>query len=377
MILTRQTLGYNAEWVERKTTRYKTQRKTTRRGAAAVPVDTTAALSQGAVHLVPTKIPKIQGYEIVTYMDKHDAADALMYDFVEIDPRTLGIGLFHVTGADAMSYLALASLKGYMHSSVVRSPLPVKVLGGVNKFLHDTWGGKVQVNGTFCVLDLDRNSMSCCALGQVPLVFYSRSREKAFYVRPKYPPLGSMDAAAFREVKEFKFVIDKHDWVVLFNSLGSADPGGAQMVMMLQRLLAASPEMSCANFLKLLLSTRANQPKSPLALVGLVQREQHAIQRIYESSARMRKCRFCDHVNESYTDVCTVCGSPLGRISLRIETRQDEILCPACRCPVRKGSRGCRRCETVFCTLCLERLPVKGHRVCKECSDMHGGIVNP
>lgn len=363
--------------MDRKTTRqHKTQRKTTRRGAAAVPLDTAAALGRDAVHLVPTKIPKIQGYEIVTYMDRPDAADALMYDFVEIDPRTLGLGLFHIPGADPMSYLALAALKGYVHASVLRSPLPVKVLGGANKFLHETWGGKVQINGTFGVLDLDRNSMSCCALGQVPLVFYSRSREKAFYVRPKYPPLGSMDAVAFREVKEFKLVIDKHDWVVMLNSLGPADPGGAQMVMILQRLIAASPEMACADFLKLLLSTRKNQPKSSLALVGLVQREQHAIQRIYESSAGMRKCRFCEHVNQSYTDVCTVCGSPLGHASLRIELREDEMFCPACGLPVRRGSRGCPRCETMFCTLCRERLPVQGHRICKECSDMHGGVVS-
>jgi hypothetical protein len=207
----------------------------------------------------------------------------------------------------------------------------------------------------------------------MPIVSYSRGKQKAVFFEPVHPPLGALNSTQFRaQIKEFHVSIGKDDWFVMLNSSGPGDSSVANILGVMQKLLGANPLTSSNNLLNLIVTIRKTQPNGVLGLAGVVQRgtSMAAGQKTYEASSKMRKCGFCENMNEKYRDTCSVCGEPLGKMSVRLAVREDEFPCPECKGNVRRGSRTCSRCGAEFCGTCKVRVVHgEGAKQCAACQD--------
>lgn len=323
--------------------------------------------------LMPARLPRPQGYDVVTYLDPGRDPVCFAWDFFELDGSTIAFATFEILPPSRPLIVVLGAARGFLHAQVLRSPLPVKVLGALNKFVYETWNRNVRMHATYSLLDLSRNSIASCSCGDLPLVFYSAQQKQAAVLRQNQPPLGDIDPRGFREkVTDFRTTIQKGDWMVMFNCFLD---GGRALMALLGNLAKRNRPILYQEVLSSILAVRRQssdkKPRRMLGFIGLAQKQVASVARAVQGTGRLRKCRFCEHMNETYTDVCVVCKGSLIDARLEIGAREDEFQCPNCGGLARKGSRSCGKCGTVFCRVCRQRAAGKGRPLCDACWELH------
>lgn len=322
--------------------------------------------------LMPAKLPRPPGFEVLTYLDYGQQVLSFSWDFFELDASTLAFAMFEAVPVDRANAVVLGAARGFMHAQVFRSPTPVKVLGAMNKFVFEVWGKEVRLHAAYFLLDLTRSSVAACTCGGLPVALYGAGQRKVRSLSQGQPPLGELDPRKFREtVKEFSFSLSKNDWMAVFNRFAEHK----NLMTLLEQLSRMRMMLTYQKVLASIVAIRKNlppeRPKYPLGFLGLSQERDEMTARSLNESDFMRKCRFCEHLNPSYTDVCTVCNGPLQDLAPELDVRSDEWICPKCKGVVRKGAKQCPKCMVAFCTICLQALPGANGKLCDGCFAMH------
>lgn len=322
--------------------------------------------------LMPARLPRPPGFEVLTYLDYGQQPLSFSWDFFELDASTLAFAMFEAVPAGRSNAVVLGAARGFMHAQVFRSPTPVKVLGAMNKFVFEVWGKEVRVHAGYFLLDLTRSSVAACTCGALPVAFYGAAQRKVRPLSQGQPPLGELDPRQFREkVKEFSFSLSKNDWVVVFNRFAEHKSLMTLLEQLCRMRIVLTYQKVLASIVAIRKNLPAERPKYALGFLGLSQERDAMTARSLNESDFMRKCRFCDNLNPSYTDVCTVCNGPLSELAPELDVRSDEWACPKCKEIVRKGSKRCPKCMVAFCTICLEALPGANGKLCDGCFAMH------
>lgn len=140
--------------------------------------------------LLPAAFPEIEGYDLATIYQAAKDVGGDYFDFVWIDPKTLGIVVADVSGKGVPGSLVMTMIRTAIRLEARGNKSAVDILKRVNDFVSEDVKRGMFVTIFFVVLDAEQRKISFASAGHNPLILFRARERKAYFLNPKGIPLG-------------------------------------------------------------------------------------------------------------------------------------------------------------------------------------------
>jgi len=186
--------------------------------------------------LLPESVPKLDGWQLVTYYGPAREVGGDFYDFVKLSSGRLGLIVGDATGHGMPAALVMATTRGMLRAVVQSSESPGEVLARVNEALVADIPPSTFVTCLYGILDPESGRFIYANAGHN--LSCRRHDDQADELRARGMPLGLMPGTGYEEKEA---VLDSGD-SVLFYSDGLVEAHDPQREMFgfprLRRLVA-------------------------------------------------------------------------------------------------------------------------------------------
>ena len=203
---------------------------------------------------LPRKNPEIEGIDIASLCIPAEEVGGDYYDFIEINPRKLGVVIGDVSGKGISAAFYTTLTKGFL-KSVARTVLsPKKVLINMNELFYENAERGIFVSMIYGIFDLDSGTLTFARAGHNPMILRRSEEGKTEELNSSGIALGLEQGNIFPSTIEEKTItIEKND-VFLFYTDGfnearnhSSEEFGEERLM---ALVKTYDKLSAENLLK-------------------------------------------------------------------------------------------------------------------------------
>ncbi|MCR4440199.1 MAG: SpoIIE family protein phosphatase [bacterium] len=140
--------------------------------------------------LLPTELPKIEGYSIATFYEAAKEVGGDYFDFVEVDRDTLGIAVADVSGKGVPGSLVMTMIRTALRTEARGIYSAAEVLARVNDFVINDMKKGMFVTVFYAILDSKRRRINYASAGHNPMILYRGATRKTYYLNPQGFPIG-------------------------------------------------------------------------------------------------------------------------------------------------------------------------------------------
>jgi serine phosphatase RsbU (regulator of sigma subunit)/anti-sigma regulatory factor (Ser/Thr protein kinase)/transposase len=169
--------------------------------------------------LLPKQFPDVEGFDIATIYKAAKDVGGDYYDFVWIDPNTLGIVVADVSGKGVPGSLVMTMIRTAIRLESRGNRSAVDVLSRVNDFVTEDVRKGMFITLFLVVLDTRYRKISFASAGHNPMVLYRRDEDKTYFLNPKGIPLGITlpDGISFEEnLKSESVRLKQDDMLIIY-----------------------------------------------------------------------------------------------------------------------------------------------------------------
>lgn len=326
--------------------------------------------------LLPKQVPKIDGFEIDSYYNPSKALGGDYYDFIEIDPKRLGLLIADVSGKGLPAALVMVQVRGLMRAEAKNAASPREALIRVNRGLAGEIPRGMFVTIFYALLDIPRSRITICNAGHNHMLYWWESKQASVLVTTESMAVGIDKTGRLFEkaIQEKTLSFERGDRFVLYTDGVTEALNGRGEQYGFGRLLSQFKRLrrgSCGHFLSQLLAdlhrfregAAQNDDVTVIAARRLPSRGGTDDKPRLVSSGRYVTCRSCQCVTSRDRESCEVCGGAVPGPQEAARPRRDgELLCP-CGARMRAGppATGCPNCGKALCGMCRREFAAVGH----------------
>lgn len=186
--------------------------------------------------LLPPQMPQVPGMEIDAIYRPAEEIGGDYYDFIEIDPDHLGIGIADVSGKSISGAMAMTIVRNTLRSQAMLTLSPLETLIRTERLLSSSMTNGLFVSVFYAVLDKTSYSLTCANAGHLPLLWYQAERQRCEWVRPQGIAFGlsrrgpSLKAGKERKMEEGRISLKEGDMALFYTDgvTEASDPQGVQ-----------------------------------------------------------------------------------------------------------------------------------------------------
>lgn len=140
--------------------------------------------------LLPRSFPKVEGFDIASFYRAAKEVGGDYFDFVWVDPDTLGLVVADVSGKGVPGSLVMTMIRTTLRLEARGNRDAADVLSKVNRFVSDDIKKGMFVTMFYIVLDSRRRRIDFASAGHNPLILYRNKTQKSYYLNPEGFPVG-------------------------------------------------------------------------------------------------------------------------------------------------------------------------------------------
>ncbi len=140
--------------------------------------------------LLPKEYPQIEGFQVGASYRAASEVGGDYYDFIWVDPTTLGIAVGDVAGKGVPGSMVMAMIRTAMRLEAKKNKSPANVLLKVHEHVNGDMKRGMFATMFYIVLDSRNRSISYASAGHNPMVLYRGSTDEVYFLKPKGFPLG-------------------------------------------------------------------------------------------------------------------------------------------------------------------------------------------
>lgn len=169
--------------------------------------------------LLPKKHPDVAGYDIAPYYQAAKEVGGDYYDFVSVDPDTLGVVVADVSGKGVPGSLVMTMIRTALRMEARGNKNASDVMSKMNDFVTDDMKKGMFVTMFYVILDSKNRIISYASAGHNPMILYRGASKDIFFLNPKGFPVGISlpDETLFRRsIGLEKIKLKKDDMLVIY-----------------------------------------------------------------------------------------------------------------------------------------------------------------
>lgn len=169
--------------------------------------------------LLPRNFPDVEGYDISTIYRAAKDVGGDYFDFVQIDPNTMGIIVADVSGKGVPGSLVMTMIRTALRLESRENYSPTDVLSKVNQFVADDVKKGMFITIFFITLDSEKRTISFASAGHNPMILYRKDVDSCYFLNTRGMPLGISlpDGVKFDQTIEHdKVQLKKDDMLVIY-----------------------------------------------------------------------------------------------------------------------------------------------------------------
>lgn len=169
--------------------------------------------------LLPRKFPDVEGYDISTIYRAAKDVGGDYFDFVQIDPSTLGIIVADVSGKGVPGSLVMTMIRTALRLESRENYSPTDILSRVNQFVADDVKKGMFITIFFITLNSEKRTISFASAGHNPMILYRKDVDSCYFLNTRGMPLGISlpDGVKFDQTIEHdKVQLKKDDMLVIY-----------------------------------------------------------------------------------------------------------------------------------------------------------------
>ncbi len=169
--------------------------------------------------LLPREFPDVEGYDISTIYRAAKDVGGDYFDFVQIDPNTMGIIVADVSGKGVPGSLVMTMIRTALRLESRENYSPTDVLSRVNQFVADDVKKGMFITIFFITLDSEKRTISFASAGHNPMILYRKDIDSCYFLNTRGMPLGISlpDGMKFEQtIERDKVKLKKDDMLVIY-----------------------------------------------------------------------------------------------------------------------------------------------------------------
>jgi len=169
--------------------------------------------------LLPSDFPNVKGYDLASFYEAAKEVGGDLFDFVEVDPDTIGICVADVAGKGVPGSLIMTMIRTALRLEARGNKNPADVLSRVNRFVTDDMKRGMFVTMFYIVLDSRNRIIHYASAGHNPMILYRGSTKQTYFLNPSGFPVGIQlpDISLFeRKIEQDSIRLREDDLLVLY-----------------------------------------------------------------------------------------------------------------------------------------------------------------
>ena len=169
--------------------------------------------------LLPSDFPNVKGYDLASYYEAAKEVGGDLFDFVEVDPDTIGICVADVAGKGVPGSLIMTMIRTALRLEARGNKNPADVLSRVNRFVTDDMKRGMFVTMFYIVLDSRNRIIHYASAGHNPMILYRGSTKQTYFLNPSGFPVGIQlpDISLFEQkIEQDSIRLREDDLLVLY-----------------------------------------------------------------------------------------------------------------------------------------------------------------
>lgn len=168
-------------------------------------------------NLLPSQIPKIEGYEIAAFYNPSKEVGGDYYDFLEIDSDHIGFIVADVSGKSIPGSMVMTMARALIRMLAFQTHSPAKMFSEVNRVLCKDIKKGMFVTSMYGLLKISTNEFTLSSAGHNPGIIWRAAEKKIELVNPKGMALGLGESILFNKtVHEQKYQLYPGDRVIFY-----------------------------------------------------------------------------------------------------------------------------------------------------------------
>ena len=140
--------------------------------------------------LLPRTFPNVEGFDIASFYRAAKEVGGDYFDFVWVDPDTLGLVVADVSGKGVPGSLVMTMIRTTLRLEARGNRSASDVLSKVNKFVSDDIKKGMFVTMFYIILDSRKRRIDFASAGHNPLILYRGRTNKSYFLNPEGFPVG-------------------------------------------------------------------------------------------------------------------------------------------------------------------------------------------
>ncbi len=140
--------------------------------------------------LLPRSFPDVEGFDLASFYRAAKEVGGDYFDFVWVDPDTLGLVVADVSGKGVPGSLVMTMIRTALRLEARGNRSASDVLSKVNKFVSDDIKKGMFVTMFYIILDSRTRKITFASAGHNPLILYRSRTKKSYYLNPEGFPVG-------------------------------------------------------------------------------------------------------------------------------------------------------------------------------------------
>jgi serine phosphatase RsbU (regulator of sigma subunit)/anti-sigma regulatory factor (Ser/Thr protein kinase) len=169
--------------------------------------------------LLPSDFPNVKGYDLASFYEAAKEVGGDLFDFVEVDPDTIGICVADVAGKGVPGSLIMTMIRTALRLEARGNKNPADVLSRVNRFVTDDMKRGMFVTMFYLILDSRNRIIHYASAGHNPMILYRGSTKQTYFLNPSGFPVGIQlpDISLFeRKIEQDSIRLREDDLLVLY-----------------------------------------------------------------------------------------------------------------------------------------------------------------
>jgi len=166
---------------------------------------------------LPRVTPKLDGLDIASLCLPAKEVGGDYYDFIEIDPKRLGIVIGDVAGKGISAAFYMTLTKGFLKSQAKSSLSPREILININELFYENAERGFFVSMIYAIFDLDSHTLTFSRAGHNPIIVRRSKKGEPEELSPPGIALGLEQGEIFsRTIEERTVGIEKEDLFLFY-----------------------------------------------------------------------------------------------------------------------------------------------------------------
>jgi sigma-B regulation protein RsbU (phosphoserine phosphatase) len=167
--------------------------------------------------LLPSEIPKVDGYDIDAFYRPSKEVGGDYYDVITYNEEYMGFIVADVSGKGVPGSMVMTMARSLIRMEAFRNTSPAKMFSEVNKILAEDIRKGMFVTAMYAFMNLKTGQIHIASAGHNPAVIFRVSQNKNELIGPKGIALGlAKDRIFSRTINEETVQLNPGDRIVLY-----------------------------------------------------------------------------------------------------------------------------------------------------------------